>query len=262
MGAQRPRGGGISLATPPGMGNVASQLAETQDVPVTPKPTRWRSGNAMQPVPNDSRTESVSMDENEGQEHWQPGGSSRTPSRTLIGRLKHQTSLLDASKQAQVLVGALEAAQTQQQETYQMVLDQVQAHLAEELFNWRAEQQIQEGIADHKAGTGMRQDTPATNAQLSQTNQHNNNQTPKAREMTSQKSRQKPTLADLAALLSTKPGGQKWQEVTKKKQKNRQIQAVAVASQPDPTRLKPAKYCPKEARRLLLKESSTSVHGY
>ncbi|ODM15187.1 hypothetical protein SI65_09426 [Aspergillus cristatus] len=236
--------------------------------------------------------ESVSMDEHEGQEHWQPGGSSRAPSqasearsgirqqkilqKSLIGRPKHQTSLLDTSKQAQVLVGALEAAQTQQQEIYQMVLEHIQAHLAEELSNWRAEQQIHEGIyierttklelevsklctelteAQHiiqRIGP-VRQDTPATNAQLSQTNQHDNNQTPKAKEITSQKPRQKPTFADLAALLSTKPSGQEWQEVTKKKQKNRKIQAVAVAvaSQPDPTKLKPVKDCPKEAWRLL-----------
>ncbi|ODM14314.1 hypothetical protein SI65_10238 [Aspergillus cristatus] len=158
---------------------------------------------------------------------------------------------------------------------YQMVLEQVQAHLAEELSNWRAEQQIYEGIyieqitklelevsklrtelteAQHTIQRirPVRQDTPAINAQLSQANQDdNNNQTPKARETTGQKSRLKPTFADLAALLSTKPSGQEWQEVTKKKQKNRQIQAVAVASQPDPTKLKPVKDCPKEAWRLL-----------
>ena len=45
-----------------------------------------------------------------------------------------------------MLVGALEAAQTQQQEMYQMVREQVQTHLAEELSNWRAEQQIHEGV--------------------------------------------------------------------------------------------------------------------
>lgn len=50
------------------------------------------------------------------------------------------------SKQAQVLVGALEAAQTQQQDMYQMVQEQVQAHLAEELSNWRAEQQVYEEV--------------------------------------------------------------------------------------------------------------------
>lgn len=47
--------------------------------------------------------------------------------------------MLDVSKHAQVLVGALEAAQRQQQETYQMVVEQAQAHLAEGLSNWRAE---------------------------------------------------------------------------------------------------------------------------
>lgn len=99
-----------------------------------------------------------------------------------------------------------------------------------------------------------RQDTPAISAQLSQANQdNNNNQASKTRETTGQKPRLKPTFADLAALLSTKPGGQEWQEVTKKKQKNRQIQAVAVASQHDPTKLKPAKDSPKEARRLLFR---------
>ncbi|ODM20120.1 hypothetical protein SI65_05107 [Aspergillus cristatus] len=162
MEALRPCGDGVSHASPPGVGNMASQLAETQDMPVTPMPTRWQSGNVMQPILNDGSMESVSMDENEGQECWQPGGSSRAPSRasearsgirqqkilqkSLIGRPKHQTSLLDTSKHAQVLVGALEAAQTQQQEMYQMVLEQAQAHLAEELSNWRAEQQIHEGI--------------------------------------------------------------------------------------------------------------------
>ena len=47
--------------------------------------------------------------------------------------------------------------------------------------------------------------------------------------------------------------GQEWQEVTKKRQKNRQAQAVAVASQSDPIKLKPAKDSPKEARRLLFR---------
>ncbi|ODM16205.1 hypothetical protein SI65_08204 [Aspergillus cristatus] len=233
--------------------------------------------------------ESMSMDENEGQERWQPGGSSRAPSRasearsgirqrkilqkSLIGRPKHHTSLLDASKQAQVLVGALEAAQTQQQEIYQMVQEQVQAHLAEELSNWRAEQQIHEGIYLERITNleqevsklrteltearctiqqpgPVRQNTPAIGTQPNRVNKQDNNQTPKVREM-SQQSRQEPTFADLAALLSTRPGGQEWQEVTKRKPKNRQIQAVAVASQPDPIKLKPAKNSPKEAQRLL-----------
>lgn len=60
--------------------------------------------------------------------------------KSLLGRPRHQTSLLDVSKHAQVLVGALEAVQTQQQEIYQMVQGQVRAHLTEELSNWRAEQ--------------------------------------------------------------------------------------------------------------------------
>ena len=147
------------------------------------------------------------------------------------------------SKQAQVLVGALKAAQAQQQEMYQMVQEQLQAHLAEELSNWRAEQQIYEGIYLERITNleqevskfrteltearrtiqqpePVRQSTPAINAQLSQTNQHDNNKTPKTREVTSQKSKQEPTFADLAALLSNKPGGQEWQEVTKKKPKN------------------------------------------
>ena len=66
--------------------------------------------------------------------------------RSWIGRPKHQTFLPDVSNQAQALVGALEAAQTQQQDIYQMVQEQVQAHLAEELSSWKAEQQFHEGI--------------------------------------------------------------------------------------------------------------------
>ena len=146
--------------------------------------------------------------------------------------------------------------------------------MAEELSNWRAEQQLHEGIyleritnlelevsklrtelmeAQHtiqRIGP-VKQDTPTTNAQLSQMNRHNNGMISKTTEVTSQKSKQKPTFADLAALLSTRPGGQEWQEVTKKKQKNRQIQAGAVAGKPDPTKLKSAKDSPKEAQRLL-----------
>ena len=137
---------------------MASQLAETQDMPVTPTPTHWRSGKMTQPVFNDSSMEWVSMDENEGQGRWQPGVSSRAPSRasearsgisqqkilqeSLIGRPKHQASMLDMSKYAHVLAGALETAQTQQQEMHQMVQEQVQARLAEKLSNWRAKQQI------------------------------------------------------------------------------------------------------------------------
>ena len=67
----------------------------------------------------------------------------------------------------------------------------------------------------------------------------------------SQQPRQKSRFADLAALPSTKPGGQEWQEVTKKKPKNRQIQAAT--SRSDPAKLKPAKESPKEARRLLFR---------
>lgn len=274
------------------MGNVASQLTGTPDMPDTPTPTHWRSRDVMQPMLSDSSVEIMSIEENENQEHWQPGESSKTPSRasearsgirqrkvlqkSLIGRPKHQASLLDASKHAQVLVGALEAAQTQQQEMYQVVLEQVQAHMAEELSNWKAEQQLHEGAyieritnlelevsklrtelmeAQHtiqRIGP-VKQDTPTTNAQLSQMNRHNNGMISKTTEVTSQKSKQKPTFADLAALLSTRPGGQEWQEVTKKKQKNRQIQAGAVAGKPDPTKLKSAKDSPKEARRILFR---------
>ena len=234
MEAQRLCGGGILHASPHGEANVAAQPAETQDMPVTPKPSNWQSGNMTQPVFDIDSMERVTMDENEGQERWQPGGSSRAPSRasearsgirqrkalqkSLFGRPKYQTPLLDASKQAQVLMGALEAAQTQQQEMYQMVQEQVQAHLAEELSNWRAEQQIHEEIyleritnleqevsklhtklteAQHTVQQPgpVRQNTPETNAQLSQINQHNNNKIPKTREMISQKEKQKPTFA-------------------------------------------------------------------
>ncbi|OJJ82034.1 uncharacterized protein ASPGLDRAFT_37351 [Aspergillus glaucus CBS 516.65] len=218
MEAQRLRGGGISHASHPGTGNVASQLAETQDMPVTPTPTRWRSGNVMQLVLNDSSTDSVNMDENEGQERWQPGGSSRPPGRasearsgirqrkilqkSFIGKPRHQTSLLNVSKHAQVLVGALEAVQTQQQEVYQMVQEQVQAHLAEELSNWRAEQQVHEGmymeritkleLEVSKLRTELtearrtiqqpepvRQNTPAIDTQPNRVNKHDDNQNPK-----------------------------------------------------------------------------------
>ena len=132
---------------------MASQLAEALDTPDTATPTRWRPRDVMQPMLSDSNAEVMNMDENEGQEHWPSGGSNRTPSRTsearsgirqrktlqksLIGRPKHQTSLLDVGKHTQVLVGALETAQTQQQEMYQMVLEQVQAHPAEELIRDR-----------------------------------------------------------------------------------------------------------------------------
>ncbi|BCR87741.1 uncharacterized protein ACHE_40305A [Aspergillus chevalieri] len=268
MEAQELCGGGISHASPPGVDNVASQFAETEDMPVTPTPIRWRSGNMMQPEFNEGSMESASMDENEGQEHWQTRGSSRAPSRA--------PSWANVSKHAQVLVGALEAAQNQQ-EMFQMVQEQVQAHLAEELSNWRAEQQVHEGLYLERVTKlelevsklrtelteaqntiqrikPMKQDTPTTtNAQSSQMNQHNSSKVPKIREATSQKSRQQPTFADLATLLSTRPGGQEWQEVTKKKQKNRQIQAVAAVSQPDPIKLKPAKDTPKEARRFLFR---------
>lgn len=97
----------------------------------------------------------------------------------------------------------------------------------------------------------VRQNTPAIDTQSNRVNKHANNQALKVREMNEQ-TRQEPRFADLAALLSTRSGGQEWQEVTKKKQKNQQTQALKPAvSQLSPTRLKPAKDCPKEARRLL-----------
>src|SRR5699024_5227109 len=280
MEAPRPRGGGLSHASPPEAGNVASRLAETLDMPDTQTPTRWRPRDVMQSMLSDSSAGMISTDEDDGQESWQPGGSNKTPSRasevksgiklrkasqkTRIGKPKHQTSLLDASKHAQVLVGALESAQAQQQEVYQMVLGQVQTHLAEELSNWRAEQQIHEGVyldlitnlelevsklrtelteAQHiiqRMGP-VRQNTPANSAPLSQTNQHDSNQVPKTREITGRQSRQKPTFADLAALLSTKPGGQEWQEVTQKRRKHPKTKEAPAASRPDPTKIKPVK---------------------
>ena len=54
-------------------------------------------------------------------------------------------------------------------------------------------------------------------------------------------------------------GGQEWQEVTKKKQKNQQTQAAAVASQPDPTKLKPAKDSPKAWRLLFHREEGKAA---
>lgn len=69
----------------------------------------------------------------------------------------------------------------------------------------------------------------------------------------SQQPRQESRFADLAALLSTKPGGQEWQEVTKEKLKNWHIQADAATSCSDPTKLKPTKDSPKEAWRLLFR---------
>lgn len=147
----------------------------------------------------------MSTDGNEGQESWSPGGSGWTPSRAsetrsgirqhkalqkaFIGSLEHQTSLLDARKHAQVLVGPLEAAQTQQQEMYQMVLEQVQAHLAEELSNWRTEQQIHEEIYFERI----------TKLELEVGNQ--------LPTKSDKKSRQKPKFADLATLLSTRRTG-------------------------------------------------------
>jgi len=55
-------------------------------MPVTPTPTRWRSGNMIQPEYNEGSMESAGMDENKGQERWQTGGSSRAPSRASEAR--------------------------------------------------------------------------------------------------------------------------------------------------------------------------------
>ncbi|OJJ88709.1 uncharacterized protein ASPGLDRAFT_42281 [Aspergillus glaucus CBS 516.65] len=52
-------------------GLPGSQLAETLDMPDTPTPTRWRAGNMMQTVLNDSSIESENMEENEGQKRNQ-----------------------------------------------------------------------------------------------------------------------------------------------------------------------------------------------
>lgn len=57
--------------------------------------------------------------------------------KSLTGRPKHQTFLLDASKQAQVLVGALEAVQTQQQEMYQMVQADVQLFKSDQILVYK-----------------------------------------------------------------------------------------------------------------------------
>lgn len=82
----------------------------------------------MQAMFSDSSVEIMSAEENEGQERWQPWGSSKAPNqasearsgirqrkipqKSRIGRPKHQTSPLDVSEQVQTLMRALEAAQT------------------------------------------------------------------------------------------------------------------------------------------------------
>src|SRR5699024_7044778 len=108
MEAPRPRGGGLSHASPPGPDNVTSRLAETLDMPDTPTPTRWRPRDVMQSMLSDSSAGIISTDEDDGQENWQPGGSNGNPSRasevrsgiklrktlqkTRIGKPKYQTS--------------------------------------------------------------------------------------------------------------------------------------------------------------------------
>ncbi|OJJ89310.1 uncharacterized protein ASPGLDRAFT_41271 [Aspergillus glaucus CBS 516.65] len=64
--AQPVAAGGVSHASPSGANNVPSQLAETQAMPDTPTPTRWRSRDMMQPIISDRGAEIMSIDEKEG----------------------------------------------------------------------------------------------------------------------------------------------------------------------------------------------------
>lgn len=55
------------------------------------------------------------------------------------------------------------------------------------------------------------------------------------------------SFADIAALLSTKPGGEGWREVIKRRREQRQPETT---KQSEPSHLKPARDSPKEARRI------------
>ncbi|KAI9035227.1 uncharacterized protein KD926_004259 [Aspergillus affinis] len=238
------------------------------------------------------------MDEVGNQRLWRPEGLSRTLSRASearsgirqrkssyrasTGRLRHQIPLPNVNAQAQVFAGALETAQNRQQDAYQTIWEQLQTQLAKEISDWKAEQQIHDGLYQERI-TGLelevsklrteltdakrtiqqlesqRQNTPVISTQGPRAGQHNQNQVPKARGILNQIPRQKPTFADLAALLSTKPEGQEWQEITqkKKKQKYQQARAALASGRPDPTKLQPAKNCPKEARKLLFRREGS-----
>lgn len=78
MEALRPHGG-VSHASPPRVGNVASHLAEALDIPDTPTPTHWRSRDEMQPMLSDSSVEIMSTDGNESQDTGNLGGPTGPP---------------------------------------------------------------------------------------------------------------------------------------------------------------------------------------
>lgn len=205
----------------------------------------------------------------------------------LNSKPKHQAHLVDAKKQAQALAGVLELAQTQQQDAYQEGLEQLRAQLAEEIYSWKAEQQAREGLymerivgLEMEVGklrtelTMAQQDiqqyrstskpTPITTVQSEQTEQQTQRQTQGQTQDHAQKQDARPkgasnqypkqtTFADLAALLATKPGGQEWQEVPRKNKKHQKTRQAERVDQAGLDNLKPAKDCPKEARRLLFR---------
>jgi hypothetical protein len=284
MEAPDPHGGGV-LHAPTGQPSyVASRLAEAPDTPDTPTPNRWRPETLAGPLGNEPSLGIAYIDQQERRDPQELEGLSRTPSRAseartgiqqrkasqrgAISKPKHKTPLLEASKQAQALLGALQTAQTQQ-EVAQDSLEQLRTQLAEELNSWKAEQQAREGLymeriakletevsrlrtelteAKQVIQRSSTRAPPAlmTSIQPSHTNQRAENQASKPR-ATNPPPKPNPTFADLAALLATKPGGQEWQEVSQRKKKHQK------AKQAETSNLRPAKDCPKEARRLLFR---------
>lgn len=235
--------------------------------PDTPSPNRWLSEALTGPL-IDLGIPLTESEHNRTTDRATEArnGIKRRASRVL-GRPTLDAGILDTSK---ALAGLL----AQVKNAYQDRLDQIQTQLTEEVQSWRAEQQAREDLHTARLATlehevtklrqelektqrpTQRHNATAQHAQgkpAAQTSHrirpHTQSQAPKSTP-TSGHNQPQSSFADIAALLATKPGGQGWQEVPRRRKQQRQPETT---KQSEPSHLKPARDSPKEARRILFR---------
>jgi hypothetical protein len=262
MEALEPHGGSVSHASTPRARHVASQSPEILGAPDTPTPSYRHSQSYIQPHTALNKLEQLELPQLGSQGSLEIRELSKTSSRAseTHNAIKRRKALQrepangyrpmqKSIKQTNALAGALELAQHEG-------LECIRSQLAEELNSWKAQQQIREDLYLERIHlleievSKLRSELTAV--QLPQNEERAvpvqySNQKPANNQST--RAQRKTTYADLAALLATKPGGQEWQEVTKKQKKQLQKQPKQLSSRD----ITPVKNSPKEARRLLFR---------
>ena len=263
MEALDPHGGGELHASPLRPPYPASSSCGAPD---TPSPNRWLSEAFTGPFINLGPLTDPEHNRTPDRATEARNGIKRRASRVL-GRPTLDAGILDTSK---ALAGLL----AQVKNAYQDRLDQIQTQLTEELQSWRAERQVREDLQLARLATlehevtklrkelekfqqpNRRQNAAAQPTQgkpAAQTNYriqpHSQNKEPISTPTVGH-NRPQSSFADIAALLATKPGGQGWKEVPRRRKRQRQPETT---KQSEPSQLKPARDSPKEARRILFR---------